>query len=93
MEENNIDVLEEKINKIVAMINTLREENKKLKVYAEELQKSNMEKDEVIRKLNQERENIANIQNEIESYKSKHDRVRTKVDQLLLKLKEIDDIY
>ncbi|RKY75934.1 hypothetical protein DRQ07_11095 [candidate division KSB1 bacterium] len=93
MEENNIDVLEEKINKIVAMINTLREENKKLKVYAEELKKSNMEKDEVIRKLNQERENIANIQNEIESYKSKHDRVRTKVDQLLLKLKEIDDIY
>jgi len=93
MEENNIDVLEEKINKIVAMINTLREENKKLKIYAEELKKSNMEKDEIIRKLNQERENIANIQNEIESYKSKHDRVRTKVDQLLLKLKEIDDIY
>jgi len=92
MEENNIDILEEKINRVISIVNKLREENQKLQIYVDELKSSIREKEEIILKLQHERENVLNIQHEIESYKTKHDRVRSKVDQLLLKLKELDDI-
>ncbi|MCD6116878.1 hypothetical protein J7K93_07680 [bacterium] len=92
MDDSNIDILEEKLNKIISVINNLKEENRKLQANVNELKNSLHEKDEIIVRLQQERENVLSIQHEIESYKTKHDRVRSKVDQLLLKLKEIDDV-
>lgn len=92
MENQSFDILEEKINKILSLIEHLQKENILLKDENQKFQQNCEEKEEKIKLLNQELERHSNMKNEIEICKEKEDRIRSKVETLLSKLKEFENI-
>ena len=93
MENQTFDVLEEKIIKILSMLDQLKNENQKLKQKNQELQALVKEREEDIQRLKTESESFDGMKIEIETYKEKQDRIRAKVEKLLEKLKEFEDIH
>ena len=86
------DVLEEKINRIVNQVETLKVENRELRMRIQELQAVLEEKERIIYTLKSEVDKSHGVQNEVENYKKNQDRIRSKVETLLEKLKEFEDI-
>jgi len=92
MEDQNFEVLEEKINQVLSMLNRLKTENKELRQKNMELQANVDEKEKTIQTLKSESEHYLGMKTEIETYREKQDRIRTKIEALLQKLKEFEDI-
>ncbi|MBN2031290.1 hypothetical protein JW824_13730 [bacterium] len=92
MEDQSFDILEKKINKILSLIEHLRKENTELKDENQKLQNNCEEKEEKILSLKEELEHHRHMKNEIEVCKEKEDRIRLKVETLLSKLKEFENI-
>jgi uncharacterized coiled-coil DUF342 family protein len=86
------DVLEEKINRIVNQVETLKVESRELRMRIQELQAVLEEKERVIYTLKSEVDKSRVVQNEIDNYRKNQDRIRSKVETLLDKLKEFEDI-
>ena len=86
------DVLEEKINRIVNQVESLKVENRELRMRIQELQAVLEEKERIIYTLKSEVDKSHGVQNEVENYKKNQDRIRSKVETLLEKLKEFEDI-
>jgi DNA repair exonuclease SbcCD ATPase subunit len=92
MEIQFFDVLEEKVNRIVGRIETLKGENRELRMRIQELQAVLEEKERIVYALKSEVEKSRGVQSEIENYRKNQDRIRSKVETLLEKLKEFEDI-
>jgi hypothetical protein len=92
MENQSFNLLEQKINKILSLIEHLKKDNIELKDKNQKLQNNCNEKDEKIKLLTEELEQHRNMKNEIEVCKEKEDRIRLKVETLLSKLKEFENI-
>ena len=91
MEDMSFEILEEKINTILSKMDQLKVENHDLRQKNQELQAIIEEKEKKIALLKSESMNYSDMQNNIQSYKEKHDRIRSKVENLLQKLKEFED--
>ncbi len=92
MENQILEALEEKINRVLSLVDKLKTENLELKQRNHQLQILIDEKERTIQTLRQESVQYRDAQNEIESYKEKQDRIKSKVEALLQKLKEFEDI-
>ncbi len=92
MENQILEVLEEKITHILSLVDKLKAENLELKQRNQQLQVLVDEKEKTIQTLRQESVQYRDAQNEIESYREKQDHIRSKVETLLQKLKEFEDI-
>ena len=92
MELQFFDVLEEKINRIVGRIEALKGENRELRMRIQELQAVVEEKERIVYTLKSEVDKTRGVQTEIENYRKNQDRIRSKVETLLEKLKEFEDI-
>jgi uncharacterized coiled-coil DUF342 family protein len=92
MELQFFDVLEEKINRIVGRFETLKGENRELRMRIQELQAVVEEKERIVYALKSEVDKSRGVQSEIENYRKNQDRIRSKVETLLEKLKEFEDI-
>ena len=92
MENQSFDILEEKINKILLLVEHLKKENLELKDKNQKLKDKCEEKEEKNRLLKEELEQHRYMKNEIEVHKEKEDRIRLKVETLLSKLKEFENI-
>ncbi len=92
MEIQFFDVLEEKISRIVGRIETLKGENRELRMRIQELQAVLEEKERIVYALKSEVDKSRGVQTEIENYRKNQDRIRSKVETLLEKLKEFEDI-
>ena len=86
------DVLEEKINRIVSRIETLKGENRELRMRIQELQAVLEEKERIVYTLKTEVDKTRDVKNEIDNYRKNQDRIRSKVETLLDKLKDFEDI-
>jgi len=91
MEDMSFEILEEKINTILSKMDQLKVENHDLRQKNQKLQATVEEKEKKIALLKSESMNYSDMQNNIQSYKEKHDRIRSKVENLLQKLKEFED--
>jgi len=92
MENQAFEVLEEKINHILALVDRLKTENKDLRQKNQELQSLMNGKDNTIQTLQVEVESYRKTQTVVDSYKENQDHIRTKVESLINKLKEFEDI-
>ncbi len=92
MELQILDVLEEKINRVVRLVESLRTENHELRMRITELQAVLDERERTLYALKAEIEKSKTVQNEIETYKKNQDQIRTRVENLLQKLKAFEDI-
>ena len=86
------DVLEEKINRIVSRIESLKGENRELRMRIQELQAVLEEKERIVYTLKTEVDKTRDVKNEIDNYRKNQDRIRSKVETLLDKLKDFEDI-
>ncbi len=92
MQNQSFDILEEKINKILLLVEHLKKENLELKSKNQKLEDNFKEKEEKIELLKEELEQHRDMKNEIEACKEKEDHIRLKVETLLSKLKEFENI-
>lgn len=92
MEAQVFDVLENKIDQALSLIAQLKEENANLKQKVQELNLIIQQKDEEILTLEQESNRAKNMKVELDTYHEKQDRIRNKVETLLDKLKEFEEI-
>ncbi len=92
MELQILDVLEEKINRVVHLVESLRTENHELRMRIKELEAVLDEKERTLYALRAEIEKSKTVQSEIETYKKNQDQIRTRVESLLQKLKAFEDI-
>ena len=86
------DVLEEKISRIIQRLGQLKGENRELRMRIQELQAVLEEKERAIYNLKTELDQTRGIQGEIENYRKNQDRIRSKVETLLEKLKDFEGI-
>ncbi|MCK5145960.1 cell division protein ZapB [bacterium] len=91
MDAQSFELLEEKINKMITTLNLFKTENKELKMQNQELRSLLDNKEQMINTLNNEKEQLKSVQGDVESYKQNQNRIKEKVDSLLLKLKEFED--
>ena len=92
MDSQAFEVLEEKINHVLSLLNRLKRDNEELRQQNQELQSIVDEKEKNIQSLKMEAKSYNNIQTEVETYRETQDLIRTKVETLLQKLKEFEDI-
>ena len=92
MEKQGFDILEEKINHLLSILNRLKTENHELKNTLQVLEKQLKEKDIRIQTLSIDSQNIDGMKSEIENYRENQNRIKSKVETLLEKLKEFEDI-
>lgn len=86
------DVLEEKINRMVNLLDRMRTENRELRLRVQELQAAVEDKERTILNLKTEVDKSKTVQGEIDSYRKNQDRIRLKVENLLEKLKEFEEL-
>lgn len=92
MDYQAFDVLEERIDQILSLVSTLKSENEQLRKAHQTMKVSLEEKDRTILALKEEVERFRNMRSEVETYREKQDRIKDKVENLLDKLKEFEEI-
>ncbi|HHS13211.1 MAG TPA: hypothetical protein ENN03_05515 [bacterium] len=90
--ENVLEILEQKVGLLLKQLQELKKDNQELKSRCQQLERMVQERDLIIQQLRQDSEGSLGMKNEIETYREKHDRIRIKVESLLQKLKEFEDI-
>ncbi|MBN2417393.1 cell division protein ZapB [bacterium] len=91
MDHQSLDALEEKITRMISKMNKLKVENQELRQENKTLQTALNEKEQTIQQLHNKAEEISRVQGDIETYKQNQDRIRSKVEVLLHKLKEFEE--
>ncbi len=92
METQAFEVLEGKIDQALDLITNLQKENQTMKLKLQEMNKLLQEKENTVIKLREESEQARTMEVEINQYQEKEDRIRNKVETLLDKLKEFEEI-
>ena len=92
MDNQSFELLEKKIDQILAKLSELKKENTALKERNQELQSIISEKESKIQELSEATESSQSMQTEINDYKEKQDRIRIKVEGLLDKLQEFEQL-
>ncbi len=86
------DMLEEKVSRMVQQLGQLKTENRELRMRNQELQAVLEDKERVVYTLRTELDQSRTVQGEIENYRKSQDRIRSKVETLLEKLKDFENI-
>ena len=92
MENQAFEVLEEKITKILSMLERMRRENEQLKQKNSELRTLLDEKEKIIQGFKNDAERYDNFKAEIKTHRESQDHIRARVESLLKKLKEFENI-
>lgn len=92
MENQSFELLEKKIDQILNTLNELKKQNTELKERNQELQSTISEKEGKLQELSKATEYSQAMQSEIADYKENQDRIRAKVEGLLDKLQEFEQL-
>jgi FtsZ-binding cell division protein ZapB len=87
-----LNILEKKIAQAVGLIDQLKTENQKLKTNVNQFQAELESKDLVIKQLKEENQNLKLMQNNSVLEREKEEQIRSKVEQMLNKLDELQYI-
>lgn len=87
---NNIQVLEEKITKVIDKIKSLTEENKVLKEDVSGLKDQLVQKDEELKTVKNDLGAADALRSEIEKLNSERDTVRSQIENLLRELESVE---
>ena len=90
MEIDSLELLEKRINELLSAFNSISEENRNLRVQAQNMDKELVEKERIIQELKTQLAKSTQVESEIEHYKSNQDTIRNKVESLIDKLKEFE---
>lgn len=91
MDIEKFEILEQKVLKLISKINELEMQNKELKQKSKILITKIEEKDNMIKNLQETNKSSIELQNEIDYFKKNENKVKSKVESLLMKLKEFDE--
>ncbi len=89
MDIEQLDILEKKIAQAVGLIEQLKVENQKLQSDTNQFQSELDSRDLVIKQLKEENQNLKLMQNSSVLEKEKEEKIRSKVEQMLSKLDEL----
>ncbi len=89
MELEQIEILDRKVTQAVELIGTLRSEKDILTQELTELKSEAESRDSLIRQLKEENHNLKLVQQESSLGKEKEEQIRSKVEQMLNKLDEL----
>lgn len=89
MELEQIEILDSKITQAVELIEKLRSEKELLKQELAEFKRESELRDSLIRQLKEENHNLKLVQQESSLGKEKEEQIRSKVEQMLNKLDEL----
>lgn len=92
MDIEQLDVLEEKINQAVKLIEHLMQENDQLKAEVKELRSESESRERTVLQLKEENQNLQLVQTDSILGREKEDKIRSKVEQMLAKLDELQYI-
>ena len=92
MDIEKLQILEDKILKLITRLNELEMENNDLKQRYKQLLTKIDEKENIIQQLKVSNKTNIQMQDEIENYKKNENKVKSKVENLLMKLKEFDEL-
>ena len=86
----NIQVLEEKISKVIDKIKTLTEENEALNGNVSGLKEELAQKDEALKIVNADLGVVDELKTEIENLNKERDTVRSQIENLLKELESVE---
>jgi len=86
MELEQFDILEEKLNNAISLIDKLHSENQRLTDELLDLQQKNQSQELSIQQLNEENQNLKQKQDNASFGHEKDEKIRFKVEQMLKKL-------
>ena len=89
MSLENLDILEEKINHAVLLIEKLKQDNETLRKEIDEVRAESQGKEERIHQLKEENNNLKLAYDESSLGKEKEEQIKSKVEQMLNKLNEL----
>ncbi len=89
MDIEQLDILEKKVAQAVELIGQLKVENQKLQSNTKQFQSELDSKDLIIKQLKEENQNLKLMQNNSVLDKEKEEKIRSKVEQMLNKLDEL----
>ncbi len=92
MENQIFDLLEQKIIQVLNMASHLKAENQELHLKNQQMQAKLEEKERILLTLREDAEQRKKVQDEIETYKGNQDRIRSKIENLIEKLREFEEI-
>ena len=92
MQLDQLEILEEKINTAIQVINKLQAENNELKKYNMELIKRVQEHETTIQKLHEEYQILKDQQNNTNFNNEKEEEIKHKVEGILAKLDTLQQI-
>ena len=87
---DNIQILEEKINKVIDKLKTLRSDKDTLTKKIEELKQALDRKDEELRAARQDLMSVDLLKNDIDKLNIERETVRSQVETLLQELESVD---
>ena len=87
---NNIEMLEEKVVKVIDKIKVLTEENRNLGDNIEKHQEALSEKDQQIKELKLELKDVDKLKANIEKLNSERETVKTQVEDLIKELEAVE---
>lgn len=87
---NNIQILEEKITKVINKLKTLNSDKDDLNKKIEELQQALNKKDEELRAVKQDLENINALKSDIDKLNTERETVRLQIETLLQELESVE---
>ncbi len=92
MDIEQLDVLEEKINQAVKLIEHLMQENDQLKAEVKELRSESESRERTVLQLKGENQDLQLVQTDGILGREKEEKIRSKVEQMLAKLDELQYI-
>ena len=87
---NNMQILEDKINKVIIKLKTLNSDKDDLNKKIEELQQALNKKDEELRVVRQDLTNVDALKNDIDKLNTERETVRLQVEALLQELESVE---
>jgi uncharacterized coiled-coil DUF342 family protein len=87
---NNIQILEDKITKVIDRLKTLKSDKDKLNGEISELREALLKKDEELRAARQDLKNVEALKNDIDKLTLERETVRSQVEALLQELESVE---
>ncbi|UCH79910.1 MAG: hypothetical protein JSW20_09145 [Nitrospiraceae bacterium] len=87
---NNIQILEDKITKVIDRLKTLKSDKDKLNGKISELNEALLKKDEELRAARQDLKNVEALKNDIDKLTLERETVRSQVEALLQELESVE---
>lgn len=92
MERQPFQLLEEKVDQLIALVGRLKQENQTLSKRAAECEQKIETLQKELSRTRQDSEHAESMESEIAGYKAQGERIRSKVEDLLGKLQEFKDM-